>query len=430
MLTVFNFSLTNQIILLAILLIVSAFFSISETSLMSVSRYRLKHLAKSGNAGAKLATNLLKETDKLLSVILLCNNFSNAAAATLVTVIAVQLYGDQQVIIMVGTLITTFLILIFSEISPKVIAAAHPEKLALSCSFLLYPLLKILYPIVLFVNIFVLGILKIFNIKINFNQNNLITMDELKSIISDSGQVIPNKNKSLLLNLIDLEKVTIDEIMMPHTSIESINLGQSIEDILEKIENFHHNRILVKKKDNEEIHGILDINKLFKLYIKENMQDLAQDDLVALINPPYFIPSGTTIYKQIQKFQDNQEKIGLIVNEHGEFIGLVTLEDILEEIVGEFNIELPSKSSKIIFDENGWIVDGGISIRELNKKLTLNLPIQGPKTLNGLILKFFEDIPEPNTSFKISNITFQIINAQDKNVKSVKIYSSIKKSKI
>ena len=426
----FNFSLTNQIILLAILLIVSAFFSISETSLMSVNRYRLKHLAKSGNTGAKLASKLLKETDKLLSVILLCNNFSNAAAATLVTVIAVQLYGDQEIIIMVGTLITTFLILIFSEISPKVIAAAHPERLALSCSFLLYPLLKILYPIVLFVNVFVLGILKIFNIKINFTQNNLITMDELKSIISDSGQFIPNKNKALLLNLIDLEKVTIDEIMMPHTNIESINLSQSIEDILEKIENFHHNRILVRKKDNEEIHGVLDINKLFKLYIKENMQALNQDEFVALIDPPYFIPSGTTIYKQMQKFQDNQEKIGLIVNEHGEFIGLVTLEDILEEVIGEFNIELPSKSSKIIFDENGWIVDGAISIRELNKKLTLNLPIQGPKTLNGLILKFFEDIPEPNTSFKISNITFEIINAQDKNVKSVKIYSNLIKSKI
>ena len=426
----FNFSLTNQIILLAILLIVSAFFSISETSLMSVNRYRLKHLAKDGNTGAKLAIKLLKETDKLLSVILLCNNFSNAAAATLVTVISVQLYGNQEIIIMVGTLITTFLILIFSEISPKVIAAARPERLALSCSFLLYPLLKILYPIVIFVNVFVLGILKIFNIKINFTQNNLITMDELKSIISDSGQFIPNKNKSLLLNLIDLEKVTIDEIMMPHTNIESINLGQSIEDILEKIENFHHNRILVRKKDNEEIHGVLDINKLFKLYIKENMQELDQDELVALIDPPYFIPAGTTIYKQMQKFQDNQEKIGLIVNEHGEFIGLVTLEDILEEVIGEFNIELPSKSSKIIFDENGWIVDGGISIRELNKKLTLNLPTKGPKTLNGLILKFFEDIPEPNTSFKIGNITFEIINAQDKNVKNVKIYTQIKKNKI
>jgi len=396
---------------------------------MSLNRYRLKHLVKSGNAGAILATKLLKETDKLLSVILLCNNFSNAAAATLVTVISVQLYGDQEITIMIGTLITTFLILIFSEISPKVIAAAHPERLALSCSFLLYPLLKILYPIVLFINIFVLGILKIFNIKINFTQNNLITMDELKSIISDSGQFIPNKNKSLLLNLIDLEKVTIDEIMMPHTNIESINLGQSIEDILEKIENFHHNKILVRKKNNEEIYGVLDITKLFKLFIKEHMQAVTHDELITLIDPPYFIPSGTTIYKQMQKFQDNQEKIGLIVNEHGEFIGLVTLEDILEEVIGEFNIELPSKSSKIIFDSNGWIVDGGISIRELNKKLTLNLSIQGPKTLNGLILEFFEDIPEPNTSFKISNITFEIINAQDKNVKSVKIYKNLKRNK-
>ena len=424
-----NFSLTNQIILLAVLLIVSAFFSISETSLMSINRYRLRHLAKSGNTGAKLATKLLNETDKLLSVILLCNNFSNAAAATLVTVIAVQLYGEQQIIIMTGTLITTFLILIFSEISPKVIAAAHSERLALSCSFLLFPLLKILYPIVLFINIFVLGILKIFNIKINFTQNNLITMDELKSIISDSGKFIPNKNKSLLLNLIDLEKVTIDEIMMPHTNIESINLNQSIEEILEKIENFHHNRILVKKKDNDEIQGVLDINKLFKFYIKENMQIIDQKELINLIDPPYFIPSGTPIYKQMQKFQDNQEKIGLIVNEHGEFIGLVTLEDILEEVIGEFNIELPSKLSKIIFDENGWIVDGGISIRELNKKLNINLPLNGPKTLNGLILEFFEDIPEPNTGFKIKDITFEIINAQDKNVKSVKIYSNDKKIK-
>ena len=160
------------------------------------------------------------------------------------------------------------------------------------------------------------------------------------------------------------------------------------------------------------------------------MQPLSHDELISQIDPPYFIPSGTTIYKQMQKFQDNQEKIGLIVNEHGEFIGLVTLEDILEEVIGEFNIELPSKSSKIIFDEDGWIVDGGISIRELNKKLTLNLPTKGPKTLNGLILEFFEDIPEPNTSFKINKIAFEIINAQDKIVKSVKIYRNLNKSKI
>mgnify|MGYP006106625067 FL=1 len=417
-----NISLTYQLILLASLLIISAFFSIAETSLMSVNKYRLKHLAQKGNKGAKLADKLLKETDKLLSVILLCNNFSNAASATLVTIIAVQLFGNQEIIIMTGTLITTFLILIFSEISPKVIAAAHSEKLALACSFLLYPILKVLYPIVFFINIFVLGILKIFNIKANFSESDLITMDELKSIIRESGKFIPLKNKSIFLNLIDLEKITIDDIMMPHTNIESISLNQSNEEILEKITNFHRNRILVKKKESDEIFGILEVNKVFKFIIKEGLEELKTDNLVTLIDEPYFIPSGTTIYKQMQLFQDNQEKIGLIVNEYGEFIGLVTLEDILEEVIGEFNIELPSKQSKIIFDKNGWIVDGGISIRELNKKLNLSLSTDGPKTLNGIILEFFEDIPEPNTSFKINNVTFEIINAQEKIVKNVKIY--------
>ncbi len=417
-----NISLTYQLIFLASLLIISAFFSIAETSLMSVNKYRLKHLAQKGNKGAKLADKLLKETDKLLSVILLCNNFSNAASATLVTIIAVQLFGNQEIIIMTGTLITTFLILIFSEISPKVIAAAHSEKLALACSFLLYPILKILYPIVFFINIFVLGILKIFNIKANFSESDLITMDELKSIIRESGKFIPLKNKSIFLNLIDLEKITIDDIMMPHTNIESISLNQSSEEILEKITNFHRNRILVKKKESDEIFGILEVNKVFKFIIKEGLEELTTDNLVTLIDEPYFIPSGTTIYKQMQLFQDNQEKIGLIVNEYGEFIGLVTLEDILEEVIGEFNIELPSKQSKIIFDKNGWIVDGGISIRELNKKLNLSLSTDGPKTLNGIILEFFEDIPEPNTSFKINNVTFEIINAQEKIVKNVKIY--------
>ena len=417
-----NISLTYQLILLASLLIISAFFSIAETSLMSVNKYRLKHLAQKGNKGAKLADKLLKETDKLLSVILLCNNFSNAASATLVTIIAVQMFGNQEIIIMAGTLITTFLILIFSEISPKVIAAAHSEKLALACSFLLYPLLKILYPIVFFINIFVLGILKIFNIKANFSDSDLITMDELKSIIRESGKFIPLKNKSIFLNLIDLEKITIDDIMMPHTNIESINLNQSAEEILEKITNFHRNRILVKKKENDEIFGILEVNKVFKFIIKDGLDALTTETLVTLIDEPYFIPSGTTIYKQMQLFQDNQEKIGLIVNEYGEFIGLVTLEDILEEVIGEFNIELPTKQTKIIFDKNGWIVDGGISIRELNKKLNLSLSTDGPKTLNGIILEFFEDIPEPNTSFKMNNITFEIINAQEKIVKNVKIY--------
>jgi Mg2+/Co2+ transporter CorB len=389
---------------------------------MSINRYRLKHLAKTGKKGAIFATKLLAETDKLLSVILLCNNFCNAASATLVTVIAVQLYGEDEGVIMAGTLITTFLILIFSEISPKVIAAAHAEKLALLCSFILFPLLKILYPIVWFVNIFVLSILKIFNIKINFTQNNLITMDELKSIISESGQFIPNKNKSIFLNLIDLEKITVEDIMMPHTNIESINLNQPIDEMLIKISNYHHHRILFKKEDNESIQGILEIQKLFKILLKSDKESITKEQILKLLDKPYFIPSGTSLYKQIQYFQDNQEKIGIIVNEHGEFIGLVTLEDILEEIVGEFNVELPSKLSKISFDNNGWIIDGSITIRELNKKLKLNLPTGGPKTLNGLILEFFEEIPDPNTSFKINKLTMEILSTQDKVVKTIKIF--------
>ena len=391
---------------------------------MSVNRFRLKHLARKGNRGAILASKLLDETDKLLSVILLCNNFCNAAAATLVTIIAVQLYGEDEAIIMSGTVITTFLILIFSEISPKVIAAAHAERLALLCSFVLFPLLKILYPIVWFVNIFVLSILKIFNIKINFTQNNLITIDELKSIISESGQFIPNKNKSIFLNLIDLEKITVEDIMMPHTNIESLNVSQSVEDMLNKVSSSHNQSILFKKEDNESIEGVLEINKLLKLLIKSKDGTIAKQQIMDIIDEPYFIPAGTSLYKQIQYFQDNQEKIGLIVNEHGEFIGLVTLEDILEEIVGEFNVELPSKLSKITFDNDGWIVDGSITLRTLNKKMKLSLPTSGPKTLNGLIIEFFEEIPEPNTSFKLHGKTMEIISAQDKTVKTIKIYKS------
>lgn len=391
---------------------------------MSVNRFRLKHLARKGNRGAILASKLLDETDKLLSVILLCNNFCNAAAATLVTIIAVQLYGEDEAIIMSGTVITTFLILIFSEISPKVIAAAHAERLALLCSFVLFPLLKILYPIVWFVNIFVLSILKIFNIKINFTQNHLITMDELKSIISESGQFIPNKNKSIFLNLIDLEKITVEDIMMPHTNIESLNVSQSVEDMLNKVSSSHNQSILFKKEDNESILGVLEINKLLKLLIKSKDGTIAKQQIMDIIDEPYFIPAGTSLYKQIQYFQDNQEKIGLIVNEHGEFIGLVTLEDILEEIVGEFNVELPSKLSKITFDNDGWIVDGSITLRTLNKKMKLSLPTSGPKTLNGLIIEFFEEIPEPNTSFKLHGKTMEIISAQDKTVKTIKIYKS------
>jgi Mg2+/Co2+ transporter CorB len=415
-----DFNLNLQLVLLAVLLVLSAFFAISETSLMSVNRYRLKHLSKQGNVGAKLAIKLLNETDKLLSVILLCNNFANAAAAALVTLIVVEFFGTQESIIFIGTIITTFMIVIFSEISPKVIGAAHPEKLAPYCSFILYPLLKVFYPIVLFLNFFVLGFLKLVNIKTNFNQKDLINMDELKSIISESGTFIPQKNKSIFLNLIDLNKVTIDEVMMPHTNVESVYLKQSMDEILEKVINSNYRQMVVK--DNDEIIGVIDSKKLLKLLVKEQNNEITHKSLRELIEPPYFIPSGTTIYKQIQYFQDNQEKKGFIVNEYGDFIGLVSLEDLLEEIIGEFNKDIPSKLSKIISEDDGWIVDGAISIRDLNKKLNLKLPTSGPITLSGLIIEFLESIPETNTSFKMHETKFEIINIYEQTIKKIKIY--------
>ena len=415
-----DFNLNFQLALLAVLLVLSAFFAISETSLMSVNRYRLKHLSKQGNVGAKLAIKLLNETDKLLSVILLCNNFANAAAAALVTLIVVEFFGTQESIIFIGTIITTFMIVIFSEISPKVIGAAHPEKLAPYCSFILYPLLKVFYPIVLFLNFFVLGFLKLVNIKTNFNQKDLINMDELKSIISESGTFIPQKNKSIFLNLIDLNKVTIDEVMMPHTNVESVYLKQPIDEILEKVINSNYRQMVVK--DNDEIIGVIDSKKLLKLVVKEQNGEITHESLKELIEPPYFIPSGTTIYKQIQYFQDNQEKKGFIVNEFGDFLGLVSLEDLLEEIIGEFNKDIPSKLSKIVSEDDGWIVDGAISIRDLNKKLNLKLPTSGPITLSGLIIEFLENIPETNTSFKMHETKFEIINIYEQTIKKIKIY--------
>jgi Mg2+/Co2+ transporter CorB len=415
-----DFNLNFQLVLLAILLVLSAFFAISETSLMSVNRYRLKHLSKQGNVGAKLAIKLLNETDKLLSVILLCNNFANAAAAALVTLIVVEFFGTQESIIFIGTIITTFMIVIFSEISPKVIGAAHPEKLAPYCSFILYPLLKVFYPIVLFLNFFVLGFLKLVNIKTNFNQKDLINMDELKSIISESGTFIPQKNKSIFLNLIDLNKVTIDEVMMPHTNVESVYMKQPIDEILGKVINSNYRQMVVK--DNDEIIGVIDSKKLLKLLVKEQNNEVTHESLKELIEPPYFIPSGTTIYKQIQYFQDNQEKKGFIVNEYGDFLGLVSLEDLLEEIIGEFNKDIPSKLSKIVSEDDGWIVDGAISIRDLNKKLNLKLPTNGPITISGLIIEFLENIPEINTSFKMHKTKFEIINIYEQTIKKIKIY--------
>ena len=420
-----NIPISLQLGILALLLLIAAFFSIAETSLMSLNRYRLRHLVKEGNRGARLASSLLSKTDKLLGVILLCNNFANAASATLVTVITVELFGEGEWVLMIGTLLVTFAILVFGEITPKVIAAAYPEKLGIMSSYVLYPILKILYPAVWFINLFVEGLLKLFRVNINFSESTQsLTMDELRSIVTDAGHFMPKKHRTILLNLFDLEKITVDDVMTAHTQVEVIDFDAPIDDILQRISNSHHTRLPAREGDNEEIIGIIHVRKVIN-QLRSYQQDaeISKEALRDIISEPYFVPSGTPLYTQIQQFQEHQERIALVVDEYGEFKGLVTLEDILEEVIGDFTTQSPSRVGSYRKEADGsWLVDGSSALRDLNKKLNLNFPLDGPRTLNGLILEHFADIPEPSTSFRINNHTIEIMQTQDRIVKSVKIF--------
>ncbi len=392
---------------------------------MSLNRYRLRHLVKEGHRGARIASALLAKTDKLLGVILLCNNFANAASATLVTLITVELFGEGEWILMIGTLAVTFAILVFSEITPKVIAAAHPEKLGILCSYILYPLLKVLYPAVWFINLFVEGLLKLFRVNVNFSDGvQSLSMDELRSIVTDAGHFLPKKHRTILLNLFELEKITVDDVMTAHTQVEVIDFDSPIDDILQRISNSHHTRLPVREGDSEEIIGIIHIRKVInQLRAHQQDDDLSKEALREIIEAPYFVPAGTPLYTQIQQFQENQERIALVVDEYGEFKGLITLEDILEEVIGDFTTQSPSRVGSYRQEADGsWLVDGSSSLRDLNKKLNLNLPVDGPRTLNGLIIEHFEDIPEAGTSFRVGEHTLEIVQTQDRIVKSVKIF--------
>ena len=405
---------------LVALLISSAFFSASETSLMAVNRYRLRHLVRKGHRGARLANSLLAKTDKLLGVILLGNTFTVAACTTLATLIAVRLFGEGELVLTFSTLAITFTLLIFSEISPKIIAAAYPERVAFAASYVLIVLLRLATPVTWFVNLFVRAFLGLLRLKPDFSETaHAMGMDELRSIVIEAGSFIPKKHQSILLNLFELEKITVDDVMTAHTYIETVDFDAPPETIAAQIATSHHTRLPVRIGQTEEVIGILHIRKVLH---QAQGGELTTETLREVMTEPYFVPSGTPLYAQLQQFQEKQQRIALVVDEYGELKGLVTLEDILEEIVGEFTTQSPSLSSSFHRQEDGsWLVDGSATLRELNRKLGLGFPLDGPKTLNGLVLEHFEDIPEPGTSFKIAGHTLEIIQTQEKVVKSVRI---------
>jgi Mg2+/Co2+ transporter CorB len=409
---------------LAVLLILSAFFSLSETSMMAINRYRLKYLEKEGHRGARLTSQLLLNTDRLLGVILLGNNLLNAAAATLVAVIVSIFFGHSDAALFIGTVGVTFAILVFSEITPKVVAAAYPERIALASSYVLTPLLKVFSPVVWFINLFVKALLILLRLKPQSEDlTQKISLEELKTLVLEAGHFIRQKHQSMLLNLFDLESVTVDDVMVPRGQIEAIDLEDGDDSIRDQLLTCYHTRLPVYRGTMDNVTGIIHVRKVLN---QMRSEEITAPTLEKIMREPYFIPSGTPLFSQLQLFQENRERIGLIVDEYGEWMGLVTLEDIVEEIIGEFTTHAPSQAGTFLKQEDSSvIVEGSSLLRDLNRKLGWNLPLGGPKTLNGLILEHFQDIPEAGTSVKIAGYPMEIIQTQDRVVKVVRIFPPV-----
>ena len=414
-----DISLSTLLVALIVLLVVSAFFSISETSMMALNRYRLKHLSKTGHRGARLTSQLLARTDRLLGVVLLGNNLINAAAAALVAVITFRLFGESGLALSLGTLAVTFLILVFSEITPKIMGASYPERIAFPASYVLTPLLKLAYPVVWFVNLFVHSLLWALRLKPRNTDTHTLTLEELRTLVLEGSNFLPQKHQNMLLNLFDLESITVEDAMTPRNQIEAVNIESSAEEIRREIANSNHARLPVFRERLDEIIGIVHVRKVLNF---SKGEEINSQTLLEVLREPYFIPMGTPLLTQLQNFQEKQDRIGLVVDEYGELKGLLTLEDILEEVIGEFTTQSPLQTARFRRMEDGSIiVDGGTLLRDMNRKLGYKFPLDGPKTLNGLILEHFQDIPEPGTSLRLAGYPIEVLQTQDRVIRSVRL---------
>lgn len=416
-----SISTSTLFVVLAVLLLSSAFFSASETAMMAINRYRLRHAADTGHRGAMRAQALLDRTDKLLGVILLGNNLVNAASSTLSTVLAIRLFGDGEVVLMVATLLLTFLILVFSEVTPKVLGAAFPERVAYPATWLLTPLLKLAYPVVWFVNLFVQGILRLLRIKQpEPGLGNSLGLEELRTIVLESSGRMPLEHHRILMNMLELEDITVDDVMTPRNQIEAIDIEDDPERLRQQISTSHHTRLVVQQGSPDNLLGVLHVRRvLYALTGEELNPEILKENL----EDPYFVPAGTPLFTQLRNFQNGRRRLALVVDEYGELQGLVTLEDLLEEMVGEFTTQAPSDSGYLRREPDGsWLVEGSVLLRHLNRKLGLSLPLDGPKTLNGLLLEQFEDIPEAGVSLKLGSVPVEIVQTQDRAVKMARIH--------
>ncbi|MDH6248516.1 Mg2+/Co2+ transporter CorB [Polynucleobacter sphagniphilus] len=408
-----------QVALVIFLLALSGFFSMAETSMLSSNRHRLRAMANSGNAGAALAARLLKRIDSLLSVLLISNNLINTVLPILVTGIALHIFGDSGLVLSVATLVVALLIIIFSEITPKVIGAAFPEKIASNVGWLILPLTYFLKPLLWFINNFVSGLMKVSGLQAN-TENRTMSKEELRSLVLESNRFVSTHHRNILLNLFNLETISVDDVMTPRSKIEILDLSRPINEVVEQLETCYHNKLPVCDGDSERIIGILSVKKTLSLL---GNAELKHEDFRSLVSEPYFIPSGTPVLQQMQFFQDNQQRLSLVVNEYGEVLGLVTFEDIVEELIGEFTTSFSNLSNDPRWLADGtYLANGGASLRDLNRLLNLDLPLDGPRTINGLILEKLEAIPDHDVSMRIAGIVMEIIQFDEHGVKTVKLY--------
>jgi len=408
--------------ILILLLLCSGFFSSSETSMMALNRYRLNHLVRKGNKSAKLTSKLLAHTDRLLGSILFGNTLLNVAAATLAEIIVLRLFGHgNSTALLLGTLAITFALLIFSEILPKVIAASQPERIALFSSYPLAFLIKLFHPVVSIATAIVHYLLWLFRIQVQTDQSkHKMNLEELRMLVLESEQFLPHKHQGMLLNLVDIGRIAVNDVMVPRNQIEALNLDATPEVLREQLTTCHHTLLPVYQGALDNIVGILHVRRALSLMQHATFQ---QDELRELLHEPYFIPSDTALLSQLQHFQERHARLGLVVDEYGELLGLVTLENILEEIVGDFTTQSPAQTGKFLRQTDGSIlVEGSTPLRDLNRKLGMRFPLNDAKTLNGLILEQLQDMPEAGVSLKIADHPVEIVQTQGRVVKVAKIF--------
>jgi Mg2+/Co2+ transporter CorB len=388
---------------------------------MALNRYRLKHKARSGHRGARFAEKLLQRPDRLITLILFGNNLVNFTAAALVSYLTLRIGGPAAAA--AGTFIFTLVVLIFAEVTPKTLAALHPEKLAFPAAYIYYPMLKITFPLIWAINLISNSLLRLFGIDPNNADKDNLTIEELRVLVDESGTLIPRKRHRMLQGILELEDMTVDDVMVPHIEIEGIDLDDEWDTILSCIRNSQYTRLPIFRDSIDNVAGVLDLRHLIRA---EGLSSFKSAQLQQLMDEPYFIPEGTSLHRQLMQFQHNKLRTALIVDEYGDIQGLVTLEDILEEIVGEFTSDAGPTHADVSADKEHphcYLVDASANIRALNRMMNWHLPVDEAKTLNGLILEELEDIPETGTGLQLGDYNVEILQTSDNAINMVRIRS-------